>query len=259
MVRSFLALLLGAVGGSAAASVACVLVSQGPAHIATPDGRAISLPSRQSDCSGIKVVSGSVAACFLDVKGSRQCRTLGAGDEFVASKMGAAASETGAFKATVTAFLRGDSQVVAGQTRTGQRPQGFPYGNLVALSGGIPLSPQLSLGSFSTGSLSVRAIGQPVSEYQWSLQSETVSIPAGQLEPGREYAWTATAGGRKFNGRFRMASAGEAQRVRDEIRALVERESGDELTRSILTAELLAEKGFLYEAAFALKSFLPDR
>ncbi len=236
-----------------------MLVPRGQASVSTAAGQTLALPSRQPECSGIKVMSGEVTACFLDGNGVRQCRGLRAGDEFVASKLGAANSESNPFKATMTALLKGDGQVVAGQTRTGTRVPGMPYGSVVALAGSVPVSPELALGSSATGSLAVRAIGEPTMTYTWPLTPTTTSIPTDRLQPGREYAWTLTADKIRRTGQFRLASEDERMRVRTAIQGLGQAAGTDESGRAILAAELLSEGGFAYEAARTLEGLALGR
>ena len=256
----FPTLALAVLCGSALAApgVGCVLVGQGQAGMAAPDGRSIPLPSRQADCSGLKVTSGSVTACFLDAKGARQCRSLRSGDEFSAARLGAAAGE-GAFRATMTALLKGDGQVVAGQTRAVQRQPGLPYGNVAAMSGGIPIAPGLALGTFTAGTFSLRPVGQTTPESSWPLETSTALIPVEKLEPGREYSWTATGNDRKLVGRFRLATASETQRLREAIDAAGSTAGPDATARAILSAEVLAEKGFGYEASRLLEAMQASR
>jgi hypothetical protein len=244
-------LLIGLMGlaDCAIAGSSCVLVPKGQAAVTAPGGQNVALPSRLADCTGVRVAAGIVSACFLDGKGARQCRTLQSGEEFRPEALGVAAGDGGnAFKSTLVSLLKGDTQVKAGQTRTGQRHPGFPFGSIAALSGEFPMQPALALGTFSGGKFTLRAIGAPGWEHTWELDSTTIALPTDRLEPGREYAWTATGNERRLTGRLRMASSDELKRVREEMRAMEQAAGKDELAGAILGAELLAERGFVYEA-----------
>lgn len=238
----------GVVAGSG-----CVLVAKGQAAVTFSDGRAISLPSRLPDCTGVKVASGAVLACFLDNQGARQCRTLQRGEDFRAEALGAASGDDASgFKATMANLLKGDAQVRAGQTRAVDRHPGLPFGSVAAPSGSLPLQPALALGSFKRGKLTVRAMGLPAWEQTWDLEPSTSAIPAKALEPGREYAWAATLGDRSAAGRFRYASADEIKRLQEDLLLLKQRNGGDSRAIAVLGAELFAERGFSYEAAHML-------
>lgn len=230
------------------AATGCIMIGQGEARVSV-QGKERVPPLRLSDCEGVKVMIGTVSACFLNISNERTCRTLVAGDSFdiagLAARQGAG---TGAFRATLVSLLKGDPQIKIGQTRKGDRLPGFPYEMALLPNGHLSIRLQ-SPKERGIISFQIARSGSSENTVIISPQDGSFLVPQGSLIRGEVYTWEAHSGDAVFGGSFRLASTEQAKQMRVAAESLEKNLALDDVNRRLLLAEIYFENGFAFDAA----------
>jgi hypothetical protein len=246
MQRIFLVLLTALWVPIVHSATGCVMVAHGAAQVQI-QGEPRAAPLRLADCEGAKILSGTVSACFLNEKSERNCKTLNAGDSFIAASFGARkGTNDSAFSATLVSLLKGDPQVRAGQTRANSIREGFPYDNVLLPSGDMIIRLQnkemqklefFVLSRIDGSNPPIRIIPHDA----------RLLIAASELIRGVEYRWEAHGINMNISGRFKVAPTDDVAEMLLEASKL-ERNTLDAVSRRLLLAEIYYDNGFYFDA-----------
>lgn len=240
-------------GQMAHAEVSCFVVAQQPATI-LHDQQPKTPPLQLADCQGMRVLTGQVTVCYLQARGERTCRSLTEGAVFdVTDETTHAADFFSAFRATLARLLKGDNQSAIGQSRGNEMPLGLPHGNLLFNSAELVLEPEISHEAAWRLEIVPLGMAEQPSAVSVTAVAGRVTLPAAQFSRGMRYRWQLTGGAASYSGLFRVVSQPEVEEVEKRLSGMWAGQTPDPMSRTILTAEVLDELGYTFEAVEMLR------
>jgi len=236
----------------AAAHASCVLVATGQAA-AEAQGVTLELPTRLADCNTVKVISGEITACYVDVTEQRQCVLVPPGHTFAETARGAPSTSTRSVWFSIASLLRGDASTRPAVSRGQPREGRLPFG--IVLLPGPDLHAQLaSAGVGHAKEFSIRS-DDPMARVVYSVIDPGIDlgIPATTLARGHSYKWTLRGDSSSVSGTFTIADESRAKDLQD-ARDLLQDASLTPVATDVLLVELFNERGYFFERDMALQN-----
>ena len=252
----FLSAMLAVISFSdALADTGCVVIAEVSADVFVAGQRMHlepRVPTRLQKCGDLRAESGFVTACFLQQDGRRTCARIGSGksmpDAAIAQE-GKSVAE--AFRATLIAFAKGDSQTRVGQTRGNVKLPGLPHGEILIFGESLEID-LAGTGLSDIQSLKIEGLDlESSSALIGEMKDGKARFSAKELLPGVKYRWRLKTAKREYTYSFNVASRESVERLRlktDET-AL---QSDSDLGRAILLAELYLQNGYAFNARVEL-------
>ncbi|MEP7206535.1 MAG: hypothetical protein ABI920_06330 [Casimicrobiaceae bacterium] len=232
------ALLLGA---SVARSAACLLVLA-PAAKVSVGAVEFTHHVRADPCTGIRVVTGTVTACYRTSDGSKRCDELRSGVSFAIDGAGRPNADP-SFAGVLFAMLKGDQRTMTGLVRAPPdypAIAGLPYGDISVTAGELTLQIP-GLGEFAL----FDADGAGPALMRTGNAGGRVPLPQRDLQPGRKLRWVARVNGREYQGRLHVIAAADEREVSSRLQ--VSAHQAAPRGAAWLRAETLDELGLYFQ------------
>jgi hypothetical protein len=217
-------------------------------------------PLHLADCDAVRVVSGEVAACFVDKDGDKRCVEVAAGRLVGAALAEASAMHRRSTVDALIAILRGDVRVQRGSSRSAAVAptveDTLPRGSVLGASAFIQVT--IPPGSRDRiARVTISGDGLPTVAFTDSADGGAcVQIPTASLVRGSDYEWRMmTVEGRETVGRFTFAG-GEARRDVNRVREIGRDASHSNLSRRAALVALLLRKGYVFESDELIRELL---